>query len=313
MHNPRMADLSSINLNRLVIFATVVEAGSLTAAAERLGLAKTMVSKHMQLLEAELGVALLVRSTRRLGLTEAGRAFHVSCRELIRTAEEAVELARTGHATPHGKLRVAAPIDYGALVVAPVLAQLRQQWPALQIELICGDDLIDLIAENIDVAVRLGKLADSGHQAVRVGGFARWPVASPAFVAAHGMPQTPEQLAELPSVALSLLMRPKRYPMEDAAGQIHEIQMNNIVFGTNTATGCHAAALAGAGWIMATDFSVAADMAAGRLLRLLPDWSLSGSDIHALFPASPHRQQKVRVFIDALKQACKPGVRYRLE
>lgn len=301
MHNQGMTDLSAINLNRLVIFATVVEAGSLTAAAERLGLAKTMVSKHMQRLEAELGVALLLRSTRRLGLTEAGRAFHASCRELIKTAEDAVELARTGHTSPHGKLRVAAPIDYGALVVAPVLAQLRQQWPALQIELICGDALIDLIAENIDVAVRLGRLADSGHQAVRVGGFARWPVASPAFVAAHGMPDTPAQLAALPSVALSLLMRPRRYPLANAAGAIEDIQMAQIVFGTNTATGCRAAALAGVGWMVATDFSVADDLAAGRLLRLLPDWSLPGADIHALFPASPHRQQKVRVFIDALK------------
>jgi len=299
-----MTELSAINLNRLVIFAAVVEAGSLTAAAERLGLAKTMVSKHMQLLEAELGVALLVRSTRRLGLTEAGRAFHASCRELLKTAEAAVQLARTGHDTPHGKLRVAAPIDYGALVVAPVLAQLRRDWPALQIELICGDELVDLIAENIDVAVRLGKLADSGHQAVRVGGFARWPVASPAFVAAHGMPATPAALAELPAVALSLLMRPRRYPLRDRAGRVHEIQMHHIVFGANTATGCHAAALAGAGWMVATDFSVAADLAAGRLLRLLPDWTLPGADIHALFPASPHRQQKVRVFIDALKHAC---------
>jgi DNA-binding transcriptional LysR family regulator len=300
-----MADLSSINLNRLVIFAAVVEAGSLTAAAERLGLAKTMVSKHMQLLEAELGVALLVRSTRRLGLTEAGRAFHASCRLLLKSAEEAVELARTGRDTPHGKLRVAAPIDYGALVVAPVLAQLRQQWPALQIELICGDDLIDLIAQNIDVAVRLGKLADSGHMAVRVGGFARWPVASPAFVAAHGMPKDPAALAALPYVALSVLPQPRQYTLSKATGKgmgkTHSIRMSNPAFSTNTATGCHAATLAGAGWMVATDFSAAADIAAGRLVRLLPGWSLPCSDIHTLFPASPHRQQKVRVFIDAMK------------
>jgi len=296
-----MADLSSINLNRLVIFAAVVEAGSLTAAADRLGLAKTMVSKHMQLLEAELGVALLVRSTRRLGLTEAGRAFHASCRALLKSAEEAVELARTGRDTPHGKLRVAAPIDYGALVVAPVLAALRQQWPALQIELICGDDLIDLIAENIDVAVRLGKLADSGHMAVRVGGFARWPVASPAFIAAHGMPKDPAALAALPYVALSVLPQPRQYTLSNGKGKTHSIRMGNPAFSTNTATGCHAAALAGAGWMVATDFSVADDMRAGRLRRLLPGWSLPRSDIHALFPASPHRQQKVRVFIDAIK------------
>src|ERR1700758_1703376 len=104
-----MENVRDVNLNRLAVFVAVVDAGSLTAAAERLGLAKTMVSRHMQLLEAELGIALLVRSTRRLGLTEAGRAFHASCLELLRTAEEAVQLARTGATTPHGTLRVAAP------------------------------------------------------------------------------------------------------------------------------------------------------------------------------------------------------------
>jgi len=296
-----MADLSSINLNRLVIFAAVVEAGSLTAAGERLGLAKTMVSKHMQLLEAEVGVSLLLRSTRRLGLTEAGRAFHASCLELLKTAEQAVELARTGLEAPHGTLRVAAPIDYGAMVVAPLLAQLRQRWPSLNIELVCGDDLIDLIAEGIDVAVRLGKLADSGHQAVRVGGYARWLVASPAFVAAHGMPNEPEALAALPYVALTVLPHPERCTLDNGAGRQRELRMSNIAFATNTAYGCRAATLAGAGWMLATDFSVAEDVAAGRLLRLLPGWSAPHSDIHALFPASPHRQQKVRVFIDALK------------
>ena len=120
-----MVDLNTVNLNRLITFVAVVEAGSLTAAAERLGLAKSMVSKHMQLLEAEIGVGLLVRSTRKLSLTEAGRVFYESSRQLLRSAEQAIEQARTGLDSPQGTLRVASPIDYGAMVVAPVLARLR--------------------------------------------------------------------------------------------------------------------------------------------------------------------------------------------
>ena len=296
-----MADLSTINLNRFVTFAAVVEAGSLTAAAERLGLAKTMVSKHVQLLEAEVGVSLLVRSTRKLALTEAGRAFYATCRELLKTADDAVELARTGLDAPRGKLRVAAPIDYGVLVVAPLLAALRLRYPALQVELVCGDDLIDLIAEGIDVAVRLGKLADSGHMATRVGGFQRWLVASPAFVARHGMPDSPEALSALPHIALTVVPQPYSIVLEKA-GHRHTLRWTNTVFATNTAYACRAAALAGAGAMGATDFSVGDDVAAGRLVRLLPDWSAPSSDIHALFPASANVMQKVRVFIDALKE-----------
>ena len=298
-----MADLSTINLNRLITFVAVVDAGSLTAAAERLGLAKSMVSKHMQLLEAEVGVGLLLRSTRKLSLTESGRAFYEASRQLLQQAEQAVEQARDGRVVPQGTLRVAAPIDYGVMVVAPVLSALRLRYPALKVELICGDSLIDLIAEGIDVTVRLGKLADSGHLSTRVGGMARLLVASPAFVARHGMPDHPTALETLPAIALTVLRQPTAFTLEDGAGRQHDVRMRNVVFSTNTAPACRAAALAGDGVLRATWFSVRDDLAAGRLLRLLPGWSLPEGDIHAVFPATPHLPQKVRVFIDALKQA----------
>jgi DNA-binding transcriptional LysR family regulator len=298
-----MVDLSAVNLNRLITFVAVVDAGSLTAAAERLGLAKSMVSKHMQLLEVEVGVSLLVRSTRKLGLTEAGRAFYEASRQLLQSAEQAIQQARTGSDTPQGTLRVAAPIDYGVMVVAPVLSQLRERYPALKMELICGDSMIDLIAEGIDVTVRLGKLPDSGYMAARVGGLTRWLVASPAFVARHGMPARPEDLPSLPYISLTVLRQPNVFTLEDGAGDTREVRMRNTVFSTNTAYACRAAALAGDGVLRATTFAVRDDIAAGRLVRLLPDWTLIGGDIHAVFPASPHLPQKVRVFIDALKAA----------
>jgi DNA-binding transcriptional LysR family regulator len=295
-----MADLSTINLNRLVTFAAVVEAGSLTAAAERLGLAKTMVSKHMQLLEAEVGVSLLVRSTRRQSLTEAGVAFYEACRDMLKRADEAIELARTGLDAPRGTLRVASPIDYGVMVVAPLLARLRERYPALKVELVCGDDLIDLIAEGIDVAVRLGKLADSGLMVKRVGGFQRWLVASPSFVAAHGMPGDPETLSALPHIALTVLPHPYNITLHKGDVE-YPLRWTNTVYASNTVYACRAAALAGAGAMSATDFSVGDDVAAGRLVRLLPDWHSPAFDIQALYPATPHQLQKVRVFIDELK------------
>jgi DNA-binding transcriptional LysR family regulator len=298
-----MIDLSTINLNRLTTFVAVVEAGSLTAAAERLGLAKSMVSKHMQLLEQEIGVGLLLRSTRKLSLTEAGRTFYEASRQLLQAAEQAIEQARSGRDTLRGTLRVASPIDYGLIVVSPLLAQLRARYPELKIDLTCGDHIIDLIAEGIDVTVRLGKLADSGHMAARVDTLVRWLVASPDFIARHGMPATPDALPQLPYVSLSVLAQPTQFSLTDRAGNQVDVRMRNTVFSSNTAYATRAAALSGDGVLRATVFSVKDDVAAGRLVRLLPEWSLAESDIHAVYPATAHVPQKVRVFIDALKAA----------
>jgi len=300
-------DISAVNLNRLAILVAVVEAGSLTGASGRLGLAKSMVSKHMQLLEAELGVTLLVRSTRTLRLTEAGRTFYEASRQVLQAAEDAIEQARTGQDSVQGRLRVAAPVDYGVMVVAPLLSRLRTRYPGLTVELQCADHRVDLIAEGIDVAVRLGKLADSGLQAARVGPLLRWLVASPYFLARHGTPDTPTALAPLPWVELSVVALPGNFTLADAAGQVHEVAMRNTVFSTNSAYASRAAALAGEGVLRATVFSVRDDVAAGRLVRLLPDWSLAASDIHAVYPASPRLPQKVRIFIDELKVSAGPA------
>jgi len=294
-------DIAAVNLNRLAVFVAVVEAGSLTAAAGRLGLAKSMVSKHMQLLEAELGVALLVRSTRTLRLTEAGRAFYDASRQLLESAQQAIEQARSGRDSVQGTLRVAAPVDYGVMVVAPLLSRLRARHPGLTVELQCADHRIDLVAEGIDVAVRLGKLGDSGHQAARVGPLLRWLVASPDFVARHGMPDGPQALALLPYVALTVVAQPGNFTLVGEGGERHDVVMRHAVFSTNSAYASRAAALAGDGVLRATVFSVREDVAAGRLVRLLPHWSLVASDIHAVYPASSHLPHKVRLFIDALK------------
>ncbi|TAM07919.1 MAG: LysR family transcriptional regulator, partial [Pusillimonas sp.] len=177
--------LSSINLNRLAVFVSVAESRSLTAAAVKLGIAKTMVSAHMQRLEAELGVSLLVRTTRRLSLTEAGEAFYVATRRILGEIDDAVSQAGSTSAEPRGTLRVTAPIDYGAAIVTPALVALRERYPELRVDLILDDTRFDLIAEGIDVAIRLGRLPDSSHQAVVVGRYVKWLVASPLFLQHH--------------------------------------------------------------------------------------------------------------------------------
>ncbi len=134
-----MTSLSAVNLNRLVVFAAVVEAGSLTAAADRLGIAKTMVSTHMQRLEAEVGATLLIRTTRRVSVTEAGRTFYEASRQILSATEEAISALAQESGMLRGTLRVATPIDYGASVVAPMLVTLQQRHPELKIELVSAD------------------------------------------------------------------------------------------------------------------------------------------------------------------------------
>ncbi|MCC8396908.1 LysR family transcriptional regulator [Paraburkholderia sp. MMS20-SJTR3] len=296
-----MADVRNVNLNRLAIFVAVIDAGSLSAAAARLGLAKTMVSTHMQRLEAEVGASLLVRTTRRLGVTEAGRALYDASVKILSTAEEALNALGGGTAPLRGTLRVSAPNDYGARVVAPALVDLRRLHPQLEVELLISDRYVDLIADGIDVAIRLGRLADSNYRAVKLGSFVKWLVASPGFVHSARLPRTVDELAALPYCALSVLPKPLTLDLRHVNGDTASVRCAAALL-VNTADACRAATLAGGGIGLLTDFSIAEDVAAGRLIRLLPDWSTAPASIQAVFPPTSHPPAKVRALIDALKR-----------
>jgi DNA-binding transcriptional LysR family regulator len=295
-----MADVRDVNLNRLSIFVAVVEAGSLTAAAESLGLAKTMVSTHMQRLEAEIGASLLIRTTRRLNVTETGRRFYEAAREILSAAEKAFADAAGDGGVLRGKLRVSAPIDYGSLVVAPAIVALRRVHPQLEVELLCNDRYVDLIGENIDVVIRLGRLADSSYRTVKIGSYGKWVVAAPEFVAEHGKPREPASLAALPYVALSTLPRPFSFELEHAHGAKRSVKCSGGLV-ANTAHACRAATLAGGGVGVLTDFSVAGDVAAGTLVRLLPRWISPEADIRAVFPPTNRVPAKALALVDLLR------------
>lgn len=295
-----MPELRDINLNRLLVFATVVEAGSLSAAAERLGLAKTMVSTHMQRLEAEVGATLIVRTTRRSHLTEAGQTLYEASRACLRTASDALAAISSASGPLRGAVRVASPIDYGALVVAPALVALQRAHPQLQVELVCGDGYIDLVAERIDVAIRLGNLKDSSYRSAPLGRYLRWLVASPAFLADHKMPRSPSGLEELPFVALSTIAHPYTLTLIGAGGRRMTVRCKRA-FVANTANACRAATLAGAGFGLLTDFAIADDVAAGRLVRLFPAWAGEPAAIQAVYPLARQPSPKVAAVVDALK------------
>jgi len=295
-----MTDLRDVNLNRLVVFAAVVEAGSLSAAAERLGLAKTMVSTHMQRLEAEVGATLIVRTTRRSNLTEAGQTLYEATRACLGAASEGLAAISAQPGPIRGVIRVASPVDYGTLIVAPALAALQRTHPDLEIELICGDSYADLVAERIDVAIRLGNLKDSSYRSARLGQYLRWLVASPEFVSARTLPKSPSGLDDVPFVALSTVAQPYTLSLMSAGGQHVRVRCKRG-FRANTADACRAAVLAGAGFAMLTDFSIAQDLATGRLVRLFPRWAGEPAAIQAVYPSARQPSPKVSAVVEALK------------
>ena len=288
-----------INLNRLSMFVAVVDAGSFTAAADALGTTKAVVSFNVKQLEQELGVALLTRSTRRLALTQAGEGFHADCVRLLQDADAAVDQARSGQAALSGSLRVTASVDYGNRVVVPALAAFARLHPALRVGYQASSAQADLIGERLDVAIRVGALADSSYRATRIGEFKLLLVASPALLAEHGAPRSLQALAALPWLA----NRPGRidpWRLTDSKGRDHAVRVAPVAH-ADTASALLAFAEAGCGVAALPDWLLEEPLARGTLQRVMPSYTLPRQPVHAVYPDTRHVSAKVRRFIDFLR------------
>ncbi|MET4678138.1 MULTISPECIES: LysR family transcriptional regulator [unclassified Luteibacter] len=289
-----------INLNRLGVFVALVRAGSFTAAAEQLGTTKAMVSQHLARLEAELGVQLLVRSTRRMALTDAGERFHEDCARVLAEAEAAIARLGECRGTPMGTLRISAANDHGINVVAPALAAYAERYPQVRVELVVTDTVTDLIAERFDLAIRLGWLRDSSLRATKLSSFRQCLVASPAYLARHGTPTVPEDLSTHRWIAVSVLASPTRWVFKDPNAADCVVQ-TRAVASANSATAAYRFVLEGLGLSVLPDYIVEAELKAGGLVALLPGYTLPAGGVHAVYPGS-QPPVKVRAFIDLLKE-----------
>ncbi|MCY0858521.1 MULTISPECIES: LysR family transcriptional regulator [unclassified Cupriavidus] len=288
-----------INLNRLAMFVAVVECGSFTAAADTLGTTKAVVSFNVKQLEQELSVALLTRSTRRLALTEAGERFFHDCAVLLKQADAAVEQVRSGHSSFSGSLRVTASVDYGNLVVAPALAGFARLHPDLRVSYQASSTHADLIAERLDVAIRVGPLEDSGHRANPIGHFKLVIVASPALLRTSGTPDSLQAMAALPWLA-NRAGQSGQWTLSDAQGQPHTIRVRNVAH-ADTASALLAFVLAGCGVAALPEWLLGDHLKSGRLQILMPDHALPRTEVFAVYPDTRHVSAKVRGFIDHLR------------
>lgn len=295
---------SAAQLNRLAYFVAVVDARSFTAAAARLGVSKAVVSQQVARLEASLGTTLIARTTRRTEPTAAGLAFHARCVEILRQAEEAV--AELGEATgePAGTLRLTATFAYGTTVLAPIVAAFRRRYPAVSLEVVLSDTKLDLIEQRIDLAIRMGPVGGPGHVARSLGTFEHLIVAAPSV--AQAAEDTPEAVAALPWVANMALAAPLHWTLRRADGTACTIEPRAAI-SMNSTLAVHGGVLAGAGASVLPDYLVAGDLADGRLVRLLPGWSLPSGAAHAVFPPGRYRPAPVRAFVDMLVAARRGG------
>ena len=285
----------------MAYFAAVVEAGSFTAAAERLGITKAVVSQQVARLEREYQTSLLARTTRRVRPTEAGQAFYLRCAQILRAAEHAFDDLANTSTEPCGVLRLTAPTDYGVGVVVPAIAAFTQRYPKCTVHAHLSDLTLDLMSGDIELAIRVGWLADTSLQARKIGSFRQMLVAPAGMAAQVAGLTVPHDIATLPFVANTALREHLRWTFahNGIEGQTVSVQASIFLDSTMAVREavCH-----GAGLSVLPDYAVVDDLAAGRLLHVLPEWTLPSGGIHAVFPAARFRPAKVRAFVDLLAE-----------
>lgn len=290
-----------LNLQRAAIFAVVVDTGSFTAAANAMGLTKAVVSFNIRQLEAELGVTLLLRSTRRLTLTEAGSLFHLRSAALLKDAENLQDEVRANHAGLKGELRITTTPEYGSRVVVPLLAEFSLLHPELRVRHASSSLHADLISERFDVAIRLGTLADSRYHAALISQFTILPVASPGWLKAHPVDSL-EALAAAEWIIHERLSATLRWQVRGTDGEkaVLEIKQPPRLY-ADSAQALMAFALAGCGVALLPEWLVQKALASGELVAVLPDYEFASQGIYAVYPDARHVSAKVRTFIDFMR------------
>jgi len=283
----------------ITTFARVVETGSFARAAERLGVSVSSVSRQVADLEAHLEARLLNRTTRRLSLTESGRAFHERCVQLLADLEEAEQSANAGTVRPRGTLRLTSSITFGSRHLAPAIAAFMARYPDMRFDVELSDRAVDLVEEGFDAAVRIGAIGSQNVVARKVGITRLVCCAAPSYLAAHGEPRHPDDLAAHVCLTYEYSTQRDVWVFRGDEGREHRARIGGPIH-ANNGRFLEALAVAGAGIVCEPDFIVGPDVRAGRLRSLLPGFEPPTSAIHVVYPSRRHLSAKVRAFTDFL-------------
>lgn len=283
-------------LQAMATFVQIADRGSLTAAADALGASLSSVVRTLAALEQSVGVRLMNRTTRRIALTEEGHDYLERCRRILADVEDAEQALNTGTQEPAGVLRVTAPVLFGQLHVAPAVAGFLARYRRMHVELMLLDRVVSLVDEGIDVAVRIGPLADSSMIAVPIGQIRRVVVASAALLKAVDTPQRPEDLAHLPCVRFTSLMPGTTWQFFEN-GRPLAVQVNGQ-FACNQAATCVDACVAGLGFGMFISYQVQRALQARQLREVLTDFEPLPLPVNLVYPHARLLSPRVRTFID---------------
>jgi DNA-binding transcriptional LysR family regulator len=278
------------------VLVAAVDAGSLSAASRRLGVPLATVSRKVAELEARLKTQLLIRSARRLEPTDAGRAYIASCRRILGDLDEAERAAAGEYASPRGELTITAPIVLGRLHVLPVVVDFLHAFPDVDVRLRLADGVANLFEEHIDLAVRVGPLADSSLIAARIGEIRQTVVASPKYIDANGAPETPADLSRFDCVTFQSLQSPNVWRFPGARGDDEIPVRSRLTVGT--AEAAIDAACAGLGVTQVLSYQAAEAVRAGRLRVLLRAFEPPPIPVNLVYSAQPMLPLKLRAFVD---------------
>jgi DNA-binding transcriptional LysR family regulator len=286
-------------LQAMAMFVRVVERGSFSAVARELGTTQPTVSKQIDALEKRLGGRLITRSTRQLSLTDEGQRYYRQCREILAAIDTAELSFQTGREAVAGPLRIASSVSFGRLQIAPRLQGFLSRYPEVTVDLLLSDQNVDLVSEGMDVAIRIGELKDSNLIARQIGLTRRLLVAAPDYLQRHGTPQTADELSGHNCVLFNLLEDFDTWVFD--GGQQHVRVRGNVR--SNNSEAIRQMVLNGLGISLSPSWLYRQDLAAGRVVQLLPQLSPVALPIHALCPANRRQSARVRTFVEFLAEA----------
>jgi DNA-binding transcriptional LysR family regulator len=285
-----------MDLTGMEVFARVVEAKSFSGAARRLGMSKSVVSKHVTRIEAALGVRLLNRTTRRLSLTEVGAEFYERCAQILVQAEEAELIATRSHSEPRGLLKVNVPVAFGVRHVAPALADFSAPYPRLRIDMTFNDRSVDLVDEGYDVSLRIADRLDGGLICRKLAPIRRTVCATPEYFRRHGKPTKPDELTGHNCLVYSYLNVQEEWCFTAPEGDIHVPVSGTLR--VNNENALWRAASSGLGIALLPTFIVGQDLQSGALEAALQDYTVPITSLYAVYLPNRHLSPKVRAFID---------------
>jgi DNA-binding transcriptional LysR family regulator len=293
-----------MDLNDIVVFTKVVETRSFTGAADVLGLPKSTVSRKLAQLEERLGVRLVQRTTRKLALTEIGEAYYERCSRIVADVASAEQLVTDMQATPRGRLRVTAAVDFSSRFLGTIVADFLAQHQDINVELEATDRVVDLIDEGFDVAVRFGQMPESTLIARRLCTVSLVLCAAPSYLARHGTPAQVEELDEHDHVLFTPISRNQTWTITNGEASYEFGRPARLA--SNNLGSIVEATRAGAGVALVSEAMVTDALTSGALVRLLPAWTTPPLEVHAVYPARQNLPPRLTLFLDHLAKALNP-------